>query len=326
MQRSNLSRKKQQLDAKGASASRRRTFLRRLPVIGGAAVTAAVAIGVVADQGQTNVIASQNRPTAVAGHVVTNASTCAPSTAPVKVAKVSDPTVTTPAPFIDPGEAKQFGVPAPKGATISFHIYMKLNDRAGAIDFAKLVSSPTLADGSPNPQYRKYMSADEFDACFGATQPQANELTDFFGGLRGMTFNGNPSNLNYLSFTGTVAQINKAFQTQIYIVDPGDGSLLFLPAGQPTIPKTLAPYIQGIGGLDGAIGVAHGIRSVAHKPSKVFALPVVKTSDPIAVRHSKLETISAINIGLERTPTTSNPRCTPWVRCSVTRQTHRLRQ
>ena len=96
--------------------------------------------------------------------------------------------------------------------------------------------------GSPN--FHRWLTPEEFGARFGATQDEVDVVT---GWLRshGFVIDEVGNGRTWINFTGTVADVESAFHTEIhdYLVD---GDLHHANATDPSIPRALASLVVGL--------------------------------------------------------------------------------
>src|SRR6266481_4609273 len=96
--------------------------------------------------------------------------------------------------------------------------------------------------GSPN--FQRWLTAEEFGERFGLAKPDLDAVT---GWLQSYGFRVNvvyPSGM-LIDFSGTAAQVRKAFQTEIHHLDV-KGQRHVANIGDPRIPSALAPVIAGV--------------------------------------------------------------------------------
>ncbi|MFF3062593.1 protease pro-enzyme activation domain-containing protein [Streptomyces sp. NPDC057909] len=136
---------------------------------------------------------------------------------------------------------------ADKGATaddgkVAARVYLTGRDAKGLAAYAAAVSDPKSA------QYGKYLTAAQAQSRFGATGAQIAEVT---GWLRssGLTVTG--TNQHYVTVTGTVADAEKAFDTQLHNYSK-DGKTYHAPASTASVPSALNGAVLTVVGLDNA--------------------------------------------------------------------------
>ena len=86
-----------------------------------------------------------------------------------------------------------------------------------------------------------------------------------------------PAGRGWIEFSGTVAQVERAFHTQIHTVTTA-GEARSVLAGGISVPSALSPLVQGLVSLDGALAtpalttpqpVSHCGRSLRRRPLRV---------------------------------------------------------
>ena len=98
-----------------------------------------------------------------------------------------------------------------------------------------------------SPRYHDWLTPDQFGARFGAS---AGDLKAAAGWLesRGFTIGTAPAGRGRLPFSGTAAQVEAAFHTEIHFFDV-DGRRHYANVSKPEIPAALSPLIIGVRGL-----------------------------------------------------------------------------
>jgi Pro-kumamolisin, activation domain len=99
-----------------------------------------------------------------------------------------------------------------------------------------------------SPQYHKWLTPAQFGQQFG---PSDADLAKIQGWLRAQGFSvEKPSNgRQFLEFTGTSAQVETAFQTQMHNFSIG-GKTYIANATPASIPTALAPAVKGVASLN----------------------------------------------------------------------------
>jgi subtilase family serine protease len=127
---------------------------------------------------------------------------------------------------------------------LSFRVYLKMRDRAGAEATARAVSDPSSAT------FRKYLSTDQVRQRYA---PQASSVSAVRSWLQsgGFQLGQVPANNLYVEATGTVAAVERAFGVDLgmYRVQ---GSTLRAPAHDLSVPTSIASVVSGIVGVDQA--------------------------------------------------------------------------
>ncbi|MGW0615130.1 S53 family peptidase [Streptomyces sp. NPDC002788] len=128
------------------------------------------------------------------------------------------------------------------GARVTARVYLAGKDAAGLAAYARAVSDPK------SPAYGKYLTAQQAQARFGATEAQVAAVKSWLtaAGLKvtGVT-------RHYVSATGDVAAAEKAFGTQLHNFAKGSKTYR-APASTASVPAGLADAVLTVTGLDNA--------------------------------------------------------------------------
>jgi subtilase family serine protease len=130
----------------------------------------------------------------------------------------------------------------PAAQTQHLTAVLALRDAAGAESLAAAVSEPTSA------AYGHYLSAAQWRARFA---PRSSDVAKVTAWLRasGFTVGAIPANHRTISFSGTTAQVEKAFATDLQTFRRS-GSTVSANAAAVSVPRALAGTVLGISGLD----------------------------------------------------------------------------
>jgi len=133
--------------------------------------------------------------------------------------------------------------PLPASTQMHITVSMRPQDPSGLQALATSVSTP----GSPD--FRQYLTVPQFADRFGAT---ASALSAVESQLRasGLAVGDAPANHLTIPATGTAAQVERAFSVSMQQVTLASGRVAFANAQAPALPASIAPYVQGIVGLD----------------------------------------------------------------------------
>ena len=142
-----------------------------------------------------------------------------------------------------PRGAKVTTTAVPAAKKLSLTVAMQPRDPEGLQALATEVSTP----GSP--EFRQYLTVPQFAAQFGASQLalQTVESTLKADGLDVGTPTAN--NLT-LPVTATAAQARRAFSVSLTQVKLSSGRTAYANAQAPTLPASVAPFVQSVLGLD----------------------------------------------------------------------------
>jgi len=126
---------------------------------------------------------------------------------------------------------------------------MTLNTAPSVAEKAEL---DALVEAQQNPksaQYHQWLTQEEFGARFGLTEPDLSPVTGWLE-KQGFTVKGVAPSRNLITFSGTVAQAELAFRTQIHQYRTGLDTRIS-NATEIAIPQGLANVVAGVGGLSG---------------------------------------------------------------------------
>ena len=116
-----------------------------------------------------------------------------------------------------------------------------------------------------SPQYHQWLTPTEFGQRFG---PSLNDITKITGWLQSQGFTvEKPSNgRQFLFFTGSSAQVESAFQTEMhnYTVN---GRTYMANSKPASIPTALSPAVHGVASLT-SFGITHYCPSCIRPPSR----------------------------------------------------------
>ena len=130
-----------------------------------------------------------------------------------------------------------------------------------------------------SPLYHQWFSPASYAAAFANSAADVATLAEWLQS-EGLDVAPIPASRGWIEFSGTVAQIEQAFHTRIAVSSTPAGTRIVL-AADISAPSALAPLIQGLASLDGAI-----------------AEPALTTPEPLALKPSEL----AAHASLHDTP------------------------
>ncbi|HEY3751265.1 MAG TPA: S53 family peptidase [Pseudonocardiaceae bacterium] len=147
------------------------------------------------------------------------------------------------------------------GSQVTFRVYLRTRNEAGAEALALSVSSPTSA------AYGHYLSTTQVKAQFAPTSAQVSSVRGWLGSA-GFGIDSVPSNNAFIEATGTAAQVDKAFNVQLgnYSVQ---GSTLRAPNTDLSVPASIAPDVVGVLGVDQAENLMKPMLDAGTSPSVV---------------------------------------------------------
>ena len=115
--------------------------------------------------------------------------------------------------------------------------------------------------GSPN--YHRWLTAEEYADRFGVSEDDLKLIVAWLEG-QGLTIRAMAKGRNWIAVSGTAAQMESAFQTELrtYLAD---NDLHFANATEPSVPAAIRPLVRGI----------HGLHDFRLKPSQRLGAPSV---------------------------------------------------
>jgi hypothetical protein len=138
----------------------------------------------------------------------------------------------------------------PKSATDVLHISLAMpyGDPVGIQRFVDSVSNPR------DPNYRKFLTPDQVGSKFGLQAAEVKRVSDYLAS-QGMKIRLVGKNRLSILADATVAQAQGAFNVSIKefsAVLPGQSvpTVCFSSTESPSVPSTISPYVQYIGGLE----------------------------------------------------------------------------
>ncbi len=102
-----------------------------------------------------------------------------------------------------------------------------------------------------SPQYHQYLTPDQFNQLFAPAPDQVQQVVSFLQG-QGLTVTSVAPNNLLIDATGSVAQVEQAFNIQINNYQLGN-QMFYANATSPSIPTSISPLITSIGGLDNSV-------------------------------------------------------------------------
>ena len=125
---------------------------------------------------------------------------------------------------------------------LNLSIGLQYNNQAQLISLLSALYDPR------SPQYQQYLTPNQFEALFAPTASQVQQVVTYLQSQGLMVTNIAPNNL-LIDATGTVAQAEQAFSTQINNYQLGNQTF-YANATPPIVPGSISQLITSIGGLD----------------------------------------------------------------------------
>jgi subtilase family serine protease len=130
---------------------------------------------------------------------------------------------------------------APAGTRLSFRVYLKMRDQAGAEAAAAAVATPGSA------AYRRYLSPEQVRQRFAPAAASVSAVRSWLTG-GGFAIGEVPDNNLYVEASGTVAQAEKAFGVDLATYRVG-GQALRAADHDPRVPAAMGALVSGVVGL-----------------------------------------------------------------------------
>ena len=126
-----------------------------------------------------------------------------------------------------------------------------------------------------SPRYHQWLTPAAFGAAYSIS---AADVAAVSGWLQSQGFEVAPlpAGRGWIEFSGTVAQVEQAFHTQVSSVITANGTRAVLVQGI-SVPAALAPVVQGLVSLDGALST---VALTAPKPVAVSAAELAAETSP----------------------------------------------
>src|SRR5579884_528069 len=102
-----------------------------------------------------------------------------------------------------------------------------------------------------SPQYRQYLTPDQFNQLFAPTASDVQQVVSFLQG-QGLTVTNVAPNNMLIDASGTVAQVQQAFGTQINNYRVGSHTF-YANASPPSLPASISALVTSVGGLDNSV-------------------------------------------------------------------------
>ncbi len=99
-----------------------------------------------------------------------------------------------------------------------------------------------------SPSYHKWLTSEQFGARFGLSAADMAKVSAWLTG-QGFTITGIANSSTFIDFTGTVAQAQQAFGTEIHSVTY-NGEQHIANLTEPTLPSAMASVVLAVSGLD----------------------------------------------------------------------------
>jgi hypothetical protein len=146
----------------------------------------------------------------------------------------------------------------PAAEPIQLTVALKPQDPSGLASFAEEVSTPS------SPRFRRYLSVAQFARSYGATPSQV-ALVGSALQAQGLTVGRVAANDLTLPVSGTAGEVERALSLSLSQVKLESGRTAYANAQAPAIPSSVAPFVQGVIGLNNVSPEqSQHVRSAAH--------------------------------------------------------------
>jgi kumamolisin len=173
---------------------------------------------------------------------------------------------------VDVGPAADYA----ENGQVTVTVALELSNRAAMEQLIEAVSTPG------NPQFRQFLTPEQFRAQFGPSSAAVDAVTKNFR-AQGLAVTRTAT--AQLHVTGTAAQIEAAFGVQLHsfavaATDTTPGYRYRAPLGEPRLPDTIAPLVRAVLGLDTRPAFAPHVRAAAQSLTPVRGASSTNTPDP----------------------------------------------
>jgi subtilase family serine protease len=160
----------------------------------------------------------------------------------------------------------------PAAKPIRLTVALKPQDPSGLAAFAEEVSSPS------SPRFRQYLSVAQFASSYGATPAQV-ALVGSALRARGLTVGRVSANDLTLPVSGTAGEVEQALSLSLSQVELASGRTAYANAQAPALPASVAPFVQGVIGLNNV-----SPEQPQHLRSETHARRVARSSQAIGAQ------------------------------------------
>src|SRR5258708_9410242 len=131
------------------------------------------------------------------------------------------------------------------GQQINLSVGLQVRNQAELDSLLQAIYDPRSA------QYHQYVTPGQFKQLFAPTSEQVQRVVSFLQG-QGLSITSVASNNLLIDATGSVSQLQRAFNTRINTYQLGS-RIFYANANPPTIPGSIAQLITSIGALDNSM-------------------------------------------------------------------------
>ena len=161
---------------------------------------------------------------------------------------------------------------------ITFHVNLGWRDQAAVDRLVAQVTDPR------SPSYRHFLTPAGFIARFSPKASETDAVSSWLRG-QGLSVLAVPKDRLYVRAQGTVAQVERAFQTTIRLYRTAEGTR-YATAGAPSVPASLRSMVQGVTGLAQFQAHNNHIAAEAQASQAVNATPGALPDPPLLFRNA----------------------------------------
>ncbi|MCM2532990.1 protease pro-enzyme activation domain-containing protein [Neobacillus pocheonensis] len=159
-----------------------------------------------------------------------------------------------------------------RNTSVSVTVGLQLRDRDKLDAFITSLNDPS------SPNYKHFLSSEEFKTQFGPTDNTVNDVKSFLTS-KGLNVQSVASNNAFISAIGTTGQLEDAFGVTINDYQNPQGQTYFSNEQTPTIPAELSGIITDIAGLNNEAHYTHPkIRQTSRSTNKNIRLLLLKSA------------------------------------------------
>ncbi|HTR91966.1 MAG TPA: S53 family peptidase [Trebonia sp.] len=176
----------------------------------------------------------------------------------------------------------------PASRTLTVDVTLKLGNEAGLDALLAGLADPK------SPYFRHFVGKDEFGPEFGLSLAGIDAVRS---GLSSLGLNPGPTDPDrlFIPVTGTAAAIGRAFGTTLVNYRLPGGRVAYENTTAPRVPASIAPYIQGIIGLD---NIYRAQRASHRQPVSSTQGPAVPAATAAPAAHPAKPCTTATNVAV----------------------------
>lgn len=158
---------------------------------------------------------------------------------------------------------------------LPIQVALPLRNQGQAQELVKQLNDPS------SPNYGKYLSAAQFNKQFAPSKKQVEKVANYLKS-KGLKVQGAPDpNNHFVNATGTVSQLQKAFDTTLKRYKVG-GQILKAPSSAVKLPKDVAQTVTAVLGLSDSTVAVPGV-GVTPEPDRSAKLSAAGISASVSV-------------------------------------------